>query len=332
MPQAQKNPEYISVESSKLHCLGRKRDLASLLGLTSSELNSFRGDENYGEWLKKTSGKKDRIIEEPLPPLAKALGKLHGILSQVETPSYLMSGKKRIKPRDNAEIHQHGAYMVNVDIEQFYNSTKREFVFETFKKVFKQTGDVASVLADITTYKSHIPTGTATSQMMAFWAYKQTFDRIYKLCQSKGIKMSVWVDDITFSSDQPFPKNWIKDISKIMDKVDLTLKADKTKKFTSKEYKTVTGTAISPAGKILVKNEKRKEIIHLMGARKIEEFRLKEARQLLGKLTAQRQNEPDFFDSAYERCKQRVRTLEKAAAKAKNKSPVRKRRRLQRAA
>ena len=129
----------------------------------------------------------------------------------------------------------------------------------------------------------------------------------------------VWVDDITFSSDKPLPKNWVKDISKIMTEVELSLKANKTKVFTSKEYKTVTGTAISPAGDILVKNEKRKEIIDLLGARKIEEFRLKEARQLLGKLTAQRQNEPDFFDGAYERCKQRVRKLEKAAAKSKNK-------------
>lgn len=322
MPQILKSPEYISVEESKLYGLRRKRDLANLLGISPSELNSFRGDENYEEWPKKTPGKKDRIIEEPLLPLAKALGKLHGLLSLVETPSYLMSGKKKVKPRDNAEIHQHGAHMINVDIEQFYNSTKREFVFETFKKVFKQADDVASVLADITTYKGHIPTGTATSQLMAFWAYKQTFDRIHKLCQSKNITMSVWVDDITFSSDRPLPRNWVKDISKIMTEVELSLKAKKTKIFTSKEYKTVTGTAISPAGEILVKNEKRKEIVDLLRERKVEDFRLKEARQLLGKLTAQRQNEADFFDSVYERCKQRVKKLEKARVKSERKSTV----------
>lgn len=315
--------EYVSIEKSKLYRIGRKRDLAKLLSIETSELIGLAHDTNYKEWSKKQPGKKDRTIEEPLPLLAKTLSELQSVLSKVETPPYLMSGKKRIKPRDNAEIHQFGKYVTNVDIERFFQSTKREFVFLAFKNDFQQTSDVASLIADIATYKGHIPTGTATSQLMAFWAYRKTFDRIYKLCVSKNIKMSVWVDDITFSSDKPFPNNWVRDVTKIMAEVCLTLKASKTKKYKLKDFKTVTGSAISPDGRIVVKNEKRKEIIDLLKNKKVEDLRLREARQLFGKLVAQRQNETAFFENVYQRCKVHLRKLEKQAAIAKTQKPFR---------
>jgi RNA-directed DNA polymerase len=307
--------EYLSIEKSKLYRLGRKRDLAEILGVTPADLRKLTADDNYEEWTKKQKGKKDRVIEEPLLPLGTALSNLQAVLSRVETPSYLMSGKKRVKPRDNAEMHRFSAYMVNVDIERFYQSTKREFVYLVFKNFFQQKDDVASILADLVTYKGHIPTGTATSQLIAFWAYRQMFDRINKLCTSKGILMSVWVDDITFSSPTPFPSQWVQDIEKIMSKVALSLKTNKTKKYGKNEYKTATGSALSPQGNILVKNEKRKEIIDLLKGRRVEKLSLRETRQLFGKLTSQRQNENDFFGNMHSRCKKHLQKLERAKRK-----------------
>ncbi len=306
-------PKYIPIDKSKLYRLGRKRDLADLLGISLADLKKVATDKNYEEWVKKQEGKKDRLIEEPLPLLAATLSRLHCILAQVETPSYLMSGKKKIKPRDNAEIHRLNGNMINVDIECFYQSTKREFVYLAFrnKNLFWQTDDVASLLADLVTYKGHIPTGTATSQAIAFWAYRQTFDRINKLCSANDIVMSVWVDDITFSSQKPFPIAWVRDIGNIMAEVDLSLKTNKTKKYSPSEYKSATGSAISPAGDILVKNEKRKEIVDLLKGRRVETLSLKESRTLFGKLTSQRQNEGDFFSGVYTRCKKRLRKLER---------------------
>lgn len=307
--------KYIPIEKSKLYRLGTKRDLAGLLGVSLADLRKLTADDNFKEWPKKQKGKKDRLIEEPFPPLAVVLSRLHSILGRVETPSYLLSGKKKIRPRDNAEMHRLHGYMINVDIERFYQSTKREFVYLAFKNIFQQTNDVASLLADLVTYKGHIPTGTAPSQLMAFWAYKQTFERINILCAGKGILMSLWVDDITFSSQNPFPRGWVQDIRKIMAEVDLALKASKTKKYRPTEYKIATGSVISPEGEILVKNEKRREILDLMRGRRVETMSLKELRQLLGKLTSQRQNEGIFFENVYGRCKKRLRELERRAAK-----------------
>jgi len=305
----------LKIEQSKLYRLGRKRDLAALLNLTLAELRALTADENFKEWTKKgEKGGKDRLIEQPHPPLKIVLSKLHHILRCVETPPWLLSGKQRIKPRDNAEAHRQNGYMVTVDIAKFYQSTKREFVYLVFKKQFQQTDDVASLLADLVTYKGHIPTGTPTSQLMAFWAYRQTFERIHKLCVSKGITMTVWVDDITFSSPKPFPKNWAQDIGKIVNTVALSLKEEKTKEYLPSEYKVATGSTISPTGEIRVKNQKRKELIDLLKGRRVEALQLKPARTILGKLTSQRQNEPGFFSSVYARCKIRVQMLEKRKA------------------
>lgn len=303
--------KYLPITKSELYRLGRRRDLATVLGEDLQVIEKITSGENYKEWTKKTDGKKDRLIEEPLPILSGVLSRLHQILSKVETPDYLMSGKKKIKPRDNAETHSNNSYMVNVDIESFYQSTKREFVYTAFRDTFGQANDVASLVADLVTYKGHIPTGTATSQLVAFWAYKRTFDRIDTLCKQKEIKMSVWVDDITFSSTKPFSESWVSDVQKIMKNVDLSLKPKKTKKYGANEFKTVTGSAISPDGNILVKNEKRYEILTMLGKRRVEQLDLAETRTLMGKLTSQRQNEPDFFSDMHIRCKKRLQKLER---------------------
>ena len=199
------------LEKSQLFRLGRKKDVATLLGLTLPELKSLSTDNNFRVWSKKQRGKKLRTIEEPLPRLALTLKKLHAIVARIETPAYLMSGKRGIKSKNNAEVHKYNGYMVNVDIESFFQTTKREFVYLTFRNDFGQTDDVASLLADLVTYKGHLPTGTSTSQDMAFWAYKKTFDRIHTLCENNGITMTLWVDDISFSSPNPFLRRWDKE-------------------------------------------------------------------------------------------------------------------------
>jgi len=150
-------PNYIAIKESKLYRIGRKKDLATLLGLSLPELKRLTSDSNFKEWTKKQKNK-SRQIEEPVGQLDSVLSRLHSVLKKVETPDWLMSGKKKIKPRDNAEMHKQNAYMITVDIEGFYQSTKREYIYLAFKNIFGQTNDVASLLADLVTYKGHIST------------------------------------------------------------------------------------------------------------------------------------------------------------------------------
>lgn len=307
MPQIKK---IIPLESSKLYRIGTRQDLADILGISLTELKALRSDDNYKEWTKKEKGKKDRLIEEPLPFLSSVLSRLQAILSKIETPDYLLSGKSGVKPQDNAERHRHHDYMVNVDIERFYQSTRREFVYTAFRDTFGQTNDVASILADLVTYKGHIPTGTATSQLIAFWAYKKSFDRVHAISIKNNVEMTVWVDDITFSANKSFSRNWDKDIAKIMANVELSLKPSKTKFYNRGEYKTATGSAISPSGELLVKNKKRMEILKILKSKKVETLPLADLRSVVGKISSQKQNEGSFFEDMYRRGRARLRKLE----------------------
>jgi RNA-directed DNA polymerase len=306
MPQSKK---LIPLESSKLYRIGTKQDLADLLRISLTDLKALGSDNNYKEWTKKETGKK-RLIEEPLPFLSSVLSRLQAILSKIETPDYLLSGKSGIKPQDNAERHRHHDYMVNVDIESFYQSTRRKFVYTTFRDTFGQTNDVASILADLVTYKGHIPTGTATSQLIAFWAYKKSFDRVHEISIKNNVGMTVWVDDITFSANKSFSRNWDRDVDKIMANVELSLKSGKTKFYNRGEYKTATGSAISPSGELLVKNKKRMEILKIVKSKRLETLPLADLRSFVGKISSQRQNEGSFFENMYRRGRARLRELE----------------------
>ena len=76
-----------------------------------------------------------------------------------------------------------------------------------------------------------------------------------------------------------------------------------------REYKTVTGSAVSPDGNILVRNAKRTEILDLLADRRVEDLSLKETRTIFGKLASQRQNESTFFGSMHARCKAHLKRL-----------------------
>lgn len=297
------------IERSGFYRLGRKKDLAELLGLPIAKIKRLSADSNYKEWIKKD--KKQRLIEEPLPDLDKLQRRIHTLLKRVTTPNWLQSGKQGSKSQTNAKAHGGDVFVVNVDIEAFFQSTKREYAYRCFQREFQMTDDVASILADIVTYKGHIPTGTSTSQAMAFWAYKQTFERIQKLCSKQKITMTLWVDDITFSRSKSFPHGWTRDIEKILQAVQLKLKISKTKRYSANDHKVVTGTALSPDGDLLVCNAKRQEILAILHGRKVEDLELKEARTLFGKLASQRQNETDFFQPMFIRCKAHLRTFSK---------------------
>ena len=183
--------DTLPIERSAFYRLGTKRDLSTLLGVSLTELKRLASDSNYREWYKKQKARKPRLIEEPVPSLDKVQKRIHSLLRRTNTPAWLMSGKIGIKPQDNVLAHCGQLFVVNVDIEAFFQSTKREFAFRCFERDFQMRKDVASLLADIVTYRGHIPTGTSTSQIMAFWAYRPTFERIYKLCRTRGISMTL---------------------------------------------------------------------------------------------------------------------------------------------
>jgi hypothetical protein len=123
--------------------------------------------------------------------------------------------------------------------------------------------DIATILTSLVTYEGRIPTGTPTSQLVAFLSYKDIFTKIYEICKEQDIIFSLYVDDITLSSNKIINKNIKYKINSLLNLSDLNIKKSKTKFFSKKTNKSVTGTIIDTNKKVRLENKKRKEIIDL---------------------------------------------------------------------
>ncbi len=168
-----------------------------------------------------------------------------------------------------------------------------------FRTVFLTPVDIAYCISDIATipyktsqeHNSYFSTGSPLSQLLIFWCYKNTFDYIDRLAKTKGIVFTLYVDDMTFSSPIPIPQHFINSVENRLKKVGLCLNKDKTKRYSPKDFKIITGCAIKD-GTMKAKNCKREEIIVKM---KQNDNSSKAIASILGKIVSQQQIEPNIM-------------------------------------
>lgn len=253
--------EY-NIEKSPLYKLKNKQKLAKLLGLPNNYFKTIH-KYKYSEFFQdKTDGTK-RKINNPEDRLKKLQKKLFKLLNRIEKPQWVISDKKGKSYVDNAKIHQLNNNICTIDIEKFYDSTREIYVYNFFKNTLSTSTDIAAILTTLVTYEGRIPTGTPTSQLIAFLSYEDIFTKIYEICKEQDIIFSLYVDDITLSSNKIINKSIKYKINSILNLRDLNIKKSKTNFFSKKVNKSVTGTIIDVNKNIRLENKKRKEIIDL---------------------------------------------------------------------
>ncbi|WP_180082766.1 reverse transcriptase family protein [Acinetobacter sp. YH12201] len=207
----------------------------------------------------------------------KAHRKIHILLSEIPAPDYLFS-KKKSSCVLNAKAHAncHGSTL-NIDIENFFPSTSRIRVQQFFGYFLQYPRDVADFMADICTVNNHIPTGSPLSLMLAFWANKPMFDELNKLAASRKIKMTIYVDDISFTG-VAVNDNFKNKVTEIVTKYNHSINADKVR-FFGEKLRFINGIAISRHS-LRPSNKLSKEIRSLKNIRNVQD-----ANTLGGKLT-----------------------------------------------
>lgn len=308
--------KYYALSQSPLYGLSNKKKLLELLKINRKEAlillkpteklyNIFSIDDKPP--LKKINPdkipiiapKEKRIITSPIPLLKKVQKKIHELLSRIQKPAYLFSGVKKLCYIDNAKQHLDAKHLLNIDIQKFYPNCSREYVFKCFKQKFKMAEDIAWILTDFTTFNKVIPTGSPSSQLLAFFAYQDMFDKMQNIARSSGFTFSLFVDDMTFSSSsKPIPKSLPHSIDKELRLFGHSLKRKKTRFNYSKEYKIVTGCAISPSGQIRVRNAQRESILADLQNTNATSS---EKKALKGRIQAARQIEPKIFQSDWDK-------------------------------
>jgi len=182
-------------------------------------------NKNYKYWTKIQNGKEREFFEcKPLTlGIHKRINKLLNINTET-APSYLKSGIKGMSYIKNAEVHNEKKYFLLVDIKNFYPSITKTKIKSLLIRKYNQSSDVAEFLSNTITVnqkktnKRALPIGSPLSQNMAFFINKDMFDEISKLSIDYGINMSVYVDDVSFSSTSTIPFKFLNSVIHIIKK------------------------------------------------------------------------------------------------------------------
>lgn len=290
------------LKNSFLYKIGNKAKLAKYLGIARKELLNLCNNDLYKVREEpKHNGTGTRTIEAPAKQLKTVQRKLNKELQKIETPMYLFSGIKGKSFIDNALIHVQNKYILCVDIHSFYPSTDSKKVLQFYKYSLEIPNDIAKILTELTTFDGHLPTGAPTSVVLAYFAYSKTFEDIYKKAQELNIDMSVYVDDVTFSSKNPIPKSFYNFVEKRMKQQGLILKKKKTKWYKPDDFKIITGHGISAKGEGKVPIKNILKIKTIMQGKNIKELSYQDLISLKGALMVAQRIEPGFYNTLFKR-------------------------------
>lgn len=291
----QKTNKIYTIDRSPLYGLKSKRKLSKLLGVDHTHLDRLTSDENYYVQIK-IRGSKERETQTPFGELDIAHKKIFKLLSRIETPEYLFSGKKGLSYVNNAFIHKDNDYFVIMDIEKFYPNSRCEYIFRFFRYTMHMSEDISFLLRDMICYKNYIPTGSSLSQIIAYWAYKDIFNEIYNIAISHGYTFSLYVDDMTFSSKQRIKTDFHLKINACLKKVGLKIKRNKLKYYSKNQYKLITGCIVTPDHLLKVPNYIRENIIEkLKGLTSVDLISENQFNSLMGSIISAQQIEKEIF-------------------------------------
>lgn len=253
--------KYDITQCALYKCRTRKR-LEYLLRLDPGGLKMIDGIIGYHKFeIDKKHSDEKREITAPDKTLKAIQRRILYLLQRVIRPEWLISGEKQKCYIDNGKAHLNGKYVLTIDIKKFYDNCTREPVYQFFVQKLKTSPDVAEILTNIITYNGGIPTGCPTSQIMAFYAYSDMFSEIFDLAKQHGCKFTLYVNDMTFSSKEPFSSHQLSQmIDRVLRKYGHKPKYPKVKYYGPSDYKPITGTVVTPEHSLAVPNGLQKTI------------------------------------------------------------------------
>lgn len=179
-----------------------QKNFAELLGTTKGRLETIISEKD--RWVKR----EEKVIGQKVRNVALPIGKLRTIherikyhLNKIKHPPYLYSPRKGRGQRDNAALHASSRQILSIDIRQFYPSTKDEHIFRWAHHVAGLRADVAGLFVHLVAVDGRMPFGSPVSPVLTAHVHRPMFDEIAVICAQSGLKMSLWVDDLTISGD-----------------------------------------------------------------------------------------------------------------------------------
>lgn len=268
---------------------------------------------------------KPRLIEPPREELKSIQKRIKQMLGQIVVPDNIFSGIKGRSYADNAVMHigENRRNLFKIDLTAFFPSISREAVYRFFCGDLCCSPDVAEILTNFTTIdlektqancldeiycfldskgvtcKNHLISGAPTSQIMSYLVNHRMFDEMQKVADDNNAVMTVYVDDVTFSTENRISKDFKDRIIAIVWKFGYQISKSKVKKYTKLYPKLVTGVVIDSDGNPVIKNSMREKIIKEHDHLREHPDDTESRQRLRGLLTAARQVDHYAFPTIY---------------------------------
>ena len=209
------------------------------------------------EWLKKSQKRFNKILMNII--LDK---KIRGVKQESIIP-YLHSAVKRRSYHTNAQVHIGDKYVFAIDLKDFYPSVTKYKLYLFFKDKFKLSTDIAMFYSVLSTCKSddgsyRLGQGLSQSSTLAYLVNYTLFNYLYILSKENDIEMSIYVDDVVFSSKKEIPQSFIDKLFGIIKGNDMLIKRQKVHNYKKESVKKITGVYIK-GNKTRVANNKHYE-------------------------------------------------------------------------
>lgn len=209
------------------------------------------------EWLKKSQKRFNKILMNIM--LDK---KVRGVKQKSIIP-YLHSAVKQRSYHTNAQVHIGNRYVFAIDLKDFYPSVTKYKLYLFFKEKFNLSPDIAMFYSVLSTCKSDDGTyrlgqGLSQSSTLAYLVNYSLFNYLYVLSKDNDIEMSIYVDDVVFSSKKKIPQSFIDRLFGIIKGNDMLIKRQKVHNYKKESVKKITGVYIN-GNKTRVANNKHFE-------------------------------------------------------------------------
>lgn len=258
---------------------------------------------------------KPRLIEPPQSELKSIQKRIKALLGKIEIPDNVFSGIKGRSYSDNAKLHlgKNLRNLYKIDLTAFFPSISRETVYCFFYKDLCCSSDVAAILTNLTTVNldmydkteiadvydflnqkgvrcfNHLISGAPTSQVLSYLVNQKMFNELQELSNRFGATMSIYVDDVVFSSEYQISASFRQSVLSILRKYNYQISKGKVKGYSKLYPKLVTGVIIDSNGQATVKNSLRKKIMTEYKWLCKNPFDIKCRQRLRGLVTAARQ-------------------------------------------
>lgn len=266
---------------------------------------------------------KPRLIEVPSEELKIIQRHIKNELNKIIVPENIFSGVKGKSYIENAKLHSGNKFVFKIDLSSFFPCISRNTVYDFFTKSLKTSPDVACILTNLVTVDlskcniedtdsvnefliskkiktpNHLISGSPASQILSYLVNHEMFDTLQEFCNKNGLIMSVYVDDITFSSQHVISHSQKEVIYKIISKNLYRLSRNKVKYYTKNYPKLITGAVVSSNGNLKIRNSLSLNIIKEWKHFKQNQQDTKSKARLQGLIIAAHQSEPQKFQSIY---------------------------------